>query len=310
MTTNREMFADLLAPGLRKIFFDDYNNRLSEWERIFNVETTNRKYEDDYQMGGLGKMPQKAEGQSITYDDPLSGKTLRYIPLSWGLGFRVTYEAYKDDLYGVLGKRMTMQLSKAAKWAQEVHAWGVLNDGFADSGLASGTTRCNTFDGISLFNVAHTRLDGGSQANRSSTDADLSISSLQAGIDLFEGWTDERGMPMICQPKLLVIPYQSKWVAKEILHSDGKPYTAGNEINALKDEGLDFMVSHWLTDSTNDSWFLLADKSEHSLNWFWREKPIVSSADDFDTGDAKNKCYQRFIAGVSNWVGCFGSQGA
>lgn len=310
MTTNRAGFANLLAPGLRKIFFDEYGERPLEYESIFNIETTKRKYEEDYQMGGLGAMPQKAEGQSIIYDDPLSGNTLKYIPLSWGLGFRITHEAYEDDLYGMLGKKMVAQLVKAAKYAQEVHAWGVINGGFAASATASTTTRSNTFDGYSLFNVAHSRLSGGTQANRSSTDADLSVSSLQAAFDLFEGWTDERGFPLICKPKKLVIPFQSKWIAREILNSNGKPYTANNEINSLAEEDLDYMVSHYLTDAQNDSWFLFADKSDTSLNFFWREKPGMSSADDFDTGDAKNKCYQRFVAGVSNWTGCFGSQGA
>lgn len=308
MTTTRSLFSNLLAPGLRKIYYDELKERPLEYEAIFNIETSKRKYEDDYQMAGLGTMPQKAEGNAITYDDPLSGNTRRYTHLSWGLGFRITHEAYDDDLYGMLGKKMSSQLAKSARNAQEVHAFSILNGAFAASATASTTAAANVFDTYSLCNVAHTRLGGGTQANRSSTDADLSVSSLQAAIDLFEGWTDERGISLVCRPRRLIIPYQTKWIAREILNSTAKPYTANNEINPLMDEDLSFMVSHYLTDS--DSWFLIADKGVHSLNFFWREKPRFDNSDDFDTGDAKYKGYQRFIAGVSDWKGVFGSQGA
>ena len=308
MTTTRSLFSNLLAPGLRKIYFDEMKERPSEYEGIFNIESSKRKYEDDYQMAGLGSMPQKSEGVSIIYDDPLSGNTKRYTHLSWGLGFRITHEAYEDDLYGMLGKKMSSQLAKAARNAQEVHAWAILNNAFAASATASTLAASNTFDGYSLCNVAHVRLGGGTQANRSSTDADLSVSSLQAAIDLFEGWTDERGMPLVCVPKRLIIPYQTKWIAREILNSSAKPYTANNEINPLQDEDLSFIVSHYLTDT--DSWFLIADKGVHGLNFFWREKARFDNSDDFDSGDAKYKGYQRFVAGVSDWKGVFGSQGA
>ena len=308
MTTTRSAFASLLAPGLRKIYFDELKERPLEYEAIFNIESSKRKYEDDYQMAGLGSMPEKAEGQSIIYDDPISGNTKRYTHLSWGLGFRITHEAYEDDLYGMLGKKMSSQLAKSARNAQEVHAHAILNNAFAASATASTLAAANTFDGYSLCNVAHVRLGGGTQANRSSTDADLSVSSLQAAIDLFEGWTDERGISLVCQPKRLIIPYQTKWIAREILNSSAKPYTANNEINPLMDEDLSFMVSHYLTDS--DSWFLIADKGVHGLNFFWREKPTFKESDDFDTGDAKFKGYQRFVSGVSDWKGVFGSQGA
>jgi len=79
-------------------------------------------------------------------------------------------------------------------------------------------------------------------------------------------------------------------------------------LNPLMDEDLSFMVSHYLTDP--DSWFLVADKGVHSLNFFWREKARFDNSDDFDTGDAKYKAFQRFVAGVSDWKGVFGSQGA
>src|SRR4030066_428673 len=169
-------------------------------------------------MAGLGSMPQKSEGVSTIYDDPISGNTKRYTHLSWGLGFRITHEAYEDDLYGMLGKKMSGQLAKSARNAQEVHAHAILNNAFAASATASTLAAANTFDGYSLCNVAHVRLGGGTQANRSSIDEDLS-----------------------------------------------------------------FMVSHYLTDS--DSWFLIADKGVHGLNFFWREKATFKESDDFDTGD-------------------------
>lgn len=291
-------FSNLLAPGLRKIFFDDLAERPLEYSQIANMTTTQRNFEDDYQMAGLPTMPTKPQGTAITYEDPISGATKRYTPVSFGLGFRVTQEMWDDDLYGQI-KKMPKELAMSARHAQEVNWWAVLNNAFS-------TTL--TFDGLALAHTAHTLLGGGTYANRPSTDADLSITSLQAAIDSFEGMINERGMPRAITPTRLVIPYQTKWIAREILGSSQKPYTANNEINPLMDEDLKYFVSHFLTDT--DSWFLLSEKAYHSLTFMWRTNPKFDNADDFDTGDAKFKAFMRFAVGVSDWRGVYGTTGA
>jgi hypothetical protein len=100
-----------------------------------------------------------------------------------------------------------------------------------------------------------------------------------------------------------------KQVAREILGSEFRPYTADNTVNAvIQNDSLQDMVVNYLTDS--DSWYVLADKSEHDLNFFERAAVRFQNGDDFDTGDAKFKAFQRFSVGAGEWRGLFGSLGA
>ena len=295
-------FSNLLAPGLHDIFFNQYNQWPDEYSQIFNVTSSNRAYEEDAEVAGLGKLVSKGEGVSVTYDDPMqSTNKQRYTHAAFGLGFRVTEELYADDLYGII-KKMPSSLARSAKQTTEVEAWSVLNNAFnaAKTGL----------DGVALCSTTHPniKLVGGPYSNRLATDADLSVTSLQAAIEQMENTTDDRDMNIMLKPKRLIITPSNKWMARELLNSEKKPHTADNEINALMDEDLQYFVGHYLTDS--DAWFLVTDKADHHLNFFWRKRVGFDNSDDFDSGDAKFKATMRFSVGFSGWRGIIGTPGA
>jgi phage major head subunit gpT-like protein len=295
-------FSNLLAPGLHEIFFNQYNQWPDEYSQIFNVMNSTRAYEEDAEVAGLGKLVSKGEGVSVTYDDPMqSTNKQKYTHSAFGLGFRVTEELHADDLYGII-KKMPASLARSAKQTTEVESFSVLNNAFnsAKTGL----------DGVELCSTAHPNiaLGGGPYSNRLATDADLSITSLQAAIELMESTTDDRDMNIMLKPKMLIIAPSNKWMARELLNSEKKPHTADNEINALSDEELKYFVGHYLTDS--DAWFLVTDKTDHHLNFFWRKKVAFDNSDDFDSGDAKFKATMRFSVGFSGWRGIIGTPGA
>ena len=123
-----------------------------------------------------------------------------------------------------------------------------------------------------------------------------------------EETTDDRGLLLAIKPKLLVVPPELKWTARELLGSKQKPYTADNEMNAFLDDDLTYFVWHYLTD--DDAWFLLGDKEDHELNFFWRRKLDTEGDVDFDTGDLKFKAGMRFSVKWSDWRGAYGSPGA
>ena len=294
-------FSDLLAPGLRKVFFQEFELVPLEYPRVFNVLDSQRAYEEDIKVSGLGTMPEKPEGESITYDEPKIGDKVRYTMIPFALGFRVTHEMYVDDLYGP-ARRMSQALARAARYRQEVQAWGVLNDAFAGSTYTG-------FDGLPLCHTAHTLLRGGTYANRPSTDMDLSVTAMQSALNNMEMTPDDSNMVIGgLVPSLVLIHPSNKWVAKEVLQSEYKPYTANNEINPLRDEGLQYMICHYLTDP--DAFFVLARQGVHDLNYFWRERLRLENSDDFDTGDAKFKAYQRLVTGFGEWRGVWGTSGA
>lgn len=299
----RGAFSYLLVPGLRKVFFQHLTERPEEFRQVFNAETSERAYEEDLEVAGLGTMPLKPEQTAIQYADATQGSKKRYTHKTYGLGYRVTPEMMEDDLYSTM-KKMTKELAKAARNAREVNAWNVLNNAFTTE---YGFPKLGNNE--ALIATTHTSIAGAAAgSNRAATDADLSQTALEAAILAFENLKDETGIPVVIKPKWLIVPPDIKMTARELLGSEFKPYTANNEINALIEEGLDYMVSHYLTDL--DSWFLLAGKGDHDLNFFTRQPVRFQNGDDFDTGDAKFKAFQRFSVGAGEWRGIWGSQGA
>jgi len=164
-------------------------------------------------------------------------------------------------------------------------------------------------DGLALcYNnsgTGHTLLSGGTYVNKPATDVELSITALRAAIENIEQTVDERGLLVMKRPVLLVVSPSYQWEAKEILKSAQAPYTADNQINAFSDLDLKYSVYHYFDNPK--AWFVLAPKGEHDLKFFWRTKPEFQNSDDFDTGDAKFKGFERFSVGFTDWRGVYGS---
>ena len=300
MTTFRDNQPDLIADGFRTILFDKYNSYPWEYDRIFNIETSKKNQEKDSGLSGLGAMPSKAEGESIQYDDPIQGYDVTYTHVTYGMGFRVSEEMWEDDQYGKI-KKMPNALAKSARITIEQTCANIFNNGFVTTYNSGG-------DGKALFDTDHPLSGGGTYANEPAVAADLTVSSLQAMVQAMEETQGDRGEILAIKPKLLVVPIDLKYTARELLKSSLKPYTADNEINALEDDDLKYFVWHYLTDP--DAWFLLADKEDHELNFFWRRKLDTDHDADFDTGDLKFKATMRFSTKWSDWRGAHGSPGA
>jgi hypothetical protein len=303
MTISRSQFLTLLEPKLSEIWYEVYPQYPLEFSRYLNVKSTQKATITDYKMTDFGSLRYKAEGANIQYDDPIGEVTKQAQPVRFALGYKITDEAKKHELYGMFDK-IEGSLMKSAVDGQETVAALVMNNGFgttnADGYSATG------FDGLQLFSTAHTRLDGGAtQRNRPSTDADLGVTALQQALIDFENWKDDRGRPSMIRPKLLIISPEDKFTARELLGSEYKPGTANNEINALKEEGLSFMVSHYKTD--NDAWFLQGDK--HGAHFVWEERPRNGMDEDFDAEVIKRKLVQGFVVYHNEWRGFWGTSG-
>src|SRR6266446_1097324 len=93
----RGQFSQLLAPALYDIIYDDLEMHPEEFSQLFNVETSDRAYEEDQLIAGFGTVPEKLEGTPISYDNGIQGGTYRLQHVSYGLGFQVTREMWDDD---------------------------------------------------------------------------------------------------------------------------------------------------------------------------------------------------------------------
>lgn len=303
MAFNTGQGSRLLAPGLRNVLFQAYQEKATVYDKIFNTKTSTRNYEEDLEFVGLGVMVEKPEGESVTYSTPTQGGVKRYTHVSFGGGFRVTREMMDDDLYGVVkgrAGRMAKELGKGARAVREVRSANVFNNGFS---TADGFTKNGTAE--TLFNTAHTQLQAATFSNRGAVD--LSQAGLEAAIISFRKLTDENGIPIIVMPETLLVPPELIMVARELLGSEYRPYEANNTVNPTRADKLSMQDWNYLTDT--DAWFVVAGKSDHDLNFITRTDLEYQYDDDFDTGDMKNKAFQRFSVGYGDWRGTYGSPG-
>ena len=298
MTVTRAQFQILLEPKLRNIWNESFPPRPTEFTRFLNVSSSKKAAETDYKMTGLGPMQTKTEGADISYGDPIPGSTKVYTHTSNALGYRVTAEMIRHEQYGQIAK-LERSLMRSALDKQETDGAGVLNNAFSTSytGFTSGE---------SLISTSHALLDGGTaQANRPSTDVSLGVTALQNAVQQFHLWKDDRSRPFISVPRLLIVHPNDLMVARELIGSEYKPGTSNNEINALREDGLQYMVSHYVTDT--NAWFVLGDT--HDLNFIWDLMHTTDMTEDFDSKDIKRSLVQAYSTGFGEWRGLYGSSG-
>lgn len=290
-------FTRLFIPGLRGALFESYGRYAPVYQKIFNVMTSNRQYEEDFTMQGLTNFTAKSEGNLISYEDFFPGNRQTYTHSTYAKGVRVTEEAVEDDLYGPM-RKVGRSLGIAARSTIETRAALIFNSGFVTTDFTAG-------DAAALFSASHTREDGGANLSNTSTAAALSVSSLETALIELRTELDGVGKRIELMPRLLVIPPDLEYTAKQVLKSAYLPGSADNDVNPI--EGLlEVIVWPYLTDT--NAWFIVCD--QHDLKWFWRRQLHTRTEEDFQTGDMMFKGRMRFSFGVNEWRGVHGNQGA
>lgn len=299
MTMNRGGFSYLIAPGFRKIVFETYKERPIEGSVITNSGSSKRAYEEDFPIAGFGTLQTKPEGGSVIYQDGIQGAKKRYLWTTYGLAYRITQEMYDDDLYGIMGGRMSKALGRSARNNEEIVRHAPFNSAFDTTVIGFEATK-------SLCSTTHATLRGATISNRPATDTDFGLIPLQAAVEAFATLTDESGIPVLFIPKRVIYDPGDHWIVNAVLKSQNLPGTNQNDINQIAQEGISPHMSHYFTD--HDQWFVQADN--HDVNYYDRKPFTFSNFDDFDTNDAKFKGTRRNGSGFGDWRGIYGSPGA
>jgi hypothetical protein len=301
MAISRAQLLKELLPGLNALFGLEYKRYAEEHKEIYEVENSERSFEEEVKLSGFAAAPVKNEGQAIAYDNGQEAWTARYTHETIAYGFSITEEAVEDNLYDSLSARYTKALARSMAYTKQIKAAYPLNNGFSSY---------NSGDGVTLFSTAHPLVSGGTNSNRPSTGADLNETSLEAAVIQIAAWTDERGLLIAARPNKLIIPPSLMFVATRLLETELRTGTSDNDINALKNNGSipgGYTVNHFLTDT--NGWFLSTDVP-NGMKHFVRA-PLVTAMDgDFDTGNARYKARERYSFGVSDPLGIFGSPGS
>ena len=302
MAISRAQLLKELLPGLNALFGLEYARYGEEHKEIYETETSERSFEEETKLSGFSAAPVKNEGSAIAYDNAQEAWTTRYNHETIALGFSITEEAIEDNLYDSLSARYTKGLARAMAYTKQIKAAAILNNGFS-AAYTGG-------DGVSLFSTSHPLVNGGTNSNTPSTQADLNETSLEAAVIQIAAWTDERGLLIAAKPRKLISPPALQFVATRLLDTELRVGTNNNDINALKNNGSipeGYTINHYLTDT--NAWFLTTDVP-NGLKHFVRT-PLQNSMDgDFDTGNVRYKARERYSFGWSDPLGVFGSSGS
>lgn len=300
-TITTGQIAKLLWPGLNARWGAKYNEHPAEWRDLVDVSSSDMSYEEDQEMTGFGLAPIKPQGAPTAYDTAQQGVTSRYTHIAYSLGFVITREAVKDNLYEKVGMQRTGSLAFSMRQTKENVVANMYNRSTNGSYVGG--------DGVSLLSASHPTL-AGNQSNLLATAADLSEASLEDLCIMIGQATNSRGMKISIKPRSLVIPIQLQFEAARILRSALQNDTANNAINALKALGMfpdGVKPNHYLTDP--DAFFIRTDVDE-GLKLFQREEVEFAQDTDFDTSNLKYKAYERYSTGWSDWRGLYGTPGA
>lgn len=313
MAINRSSIAKELLPGLNAIFGMEYGEVDNEHEPLYEVEQSDRAFEEEVLFTGFGTAPVKGEGAAVQYDDAQEGYTARYTHETVALAFAVTEEAMEDNLYDTFAKLRARGLARAMANTKQVKAADVFNNGFSTSYLGG--------DGVALFSASHPTVGNGNQSNTLGA-TDLSEASLETALITISKAKDDRGILIGAQAESLHVPSDLAFTADQILNSQMTTVigvnpndtsigaTNQNKINSIRNQGLvpgGFFVNRRFTDT--NAWYLKTDVP-NGTKMFVRAPLATKMEPDFDTGNLRFKARERYSFGWSDWRGFYGASGS
>jgi hypothetical protein len=293
MAINRSSIAKELLPGLNAVFGIEYGEVNEEHKPLYEIESSDRAFEEEVLFTGFGGAPVKGEGSAVVYDDASESYTARYTAETVALAFAVTEEAMEDNLYDTFAKLRAKGLARSMANTKQQKAADLYNNGFAT----------NQGDGVPMFSAAHPVVGSGTVTN-------ITAATLEASIIQIQKTTDDRGILIGANAESLHIPTDLLFTADQLLNTPGSTGTANNDINAVRHLGVipdGFYVNRRFTDV--NAWFIRTNVP-NGTKMFNRTPLQTKMEPDFDTGNLRFKARERYSFGVSDWRGWFGNQGA
>ena len=299
MPINRASISKELLPGLNAVFGMEYGEVNDEHLPLYEIENSDRSFEEEVLFTGFGAAPTKNEGAAVVYDDAGESFTARYTNETIALAFSITEEAMEDNLYDTFAKLRAKGLARAMAHTKQVKAAKLYNEGFT---TAQG-------DGVSLFNASHPTVGDGNQSNVGTAEA-ISEASLESAVIAIQKFKDDRGILIGSSAVSLHVPVDLMFTCDVLLNTPGIVGSADNDINSVRNLGVfpsGYFTNRRFTDT--NAFFIKTDVPNGSK--MFNRTPLQTKMEpDFDTGNLRFKARERYSFGVSDWRGWFGNQGA
>ena len=299
MPINRASISKELLPGLNAVFGMEYGEVNDEHLPLYEIENSDRSFEEEVLFTGFGAAPTKNEGAAVVYDDAGESFTARYTNETIALAFAITEEAMEDNLYDTFAKLRAKGLARAMAHTKQVKAAKLYNEGFT---TAQG-------DGQPLFSASHPTVQDGNQSNIG-TAAAISEASLESAVIAIQKFKDDRGILIGSSAVSLHIPVDLMFTADVLLNTPGIVGSADNDINSVRNLGVfpsGYFTNRRFTDT--NGYFIKTDVPNGSK--MFNRTPLQTKMEpDFDTGNLRFKARERYSFGVSDWRSYVGNEGA
>jgi hypothetical protein len=266
------------------------------WSSLFNVKSSKRMTEQIPTFAGLGLFEDMIENGSVNYDNMVQGPYKSYTHVQYGLGYQIGWMAAQQDLDG-FSKKYATHLKRSLRMSLET-----LGASFFDGTFATYTTA----DGEYVCDTDHKYVRGAGEFSNKTTAA-LGHTALETALVAFMNQKDLQGLPqpqnpskILCKPDLA--PMLHELLQSPMRHdttTHAKSYVFGKVAPVI-----------WPFLSSSTAWWILGDKKNTEINWYWNAKPQTSHGFHFDSHTAKTKVLFICSFGASDPRAIYGSTGA
>jgi len=297
-------FADLLKPGLRRVFDIGMSRPRPMMEMLFGQEVSTR-YEEQYQgMGAQGLVP-PFDG-TVPYHDFDAGYRTDIRNYEFAMGMQVERRLVDDDQFNQIRRRAS-NMTDSFNTTIEADAANIFINGFTDSGTNRMGASTNGGDGVGLLSTAHPH----GPANTNNTQANeatlaLNIGNLDTTRQAMRNFTDDKDQLLGVNPDLLLVPPELERTATQLVNERAiyEPGSAQYDVNMFSGR---FRPVVWDRLTDPNAWFLIDSVlMKQHLIWQWRIRPEFAEAEDFDGLTAKFRGYMRYGIGWTDWRWIYG----
>ena len=300
-----ENWADLLEPGLRRVFDQAIGRNKSMIPLLFNTVSSKKAAEHDTSYGALGTSGWNFEdSDTVQYGDFNQGYKVTATHVEFARGIQIKRKLYDDEQYGVMAKAARI-LADSAFSQREKAAAGVFINAFTDSGTTGEGFPIAGYDSVGLCSAAHPYSEYDSTAQNNESTLSLTKANVAATRQAMMAFTDDKGDLINIVPDVLLVPPELEDDALVIVKSTQDPASANNAINPQAGR-FQVVVWNYLTDS--NSWFTI-DKGtmkEH-LIWYNRIPLEFKQEENFDSIVAKYRAYMRYSRIWTNYIWVYGN---
>ena len=269
--------ARLLQEGINAIATIEYKDYEMEYDKIFDSESSDKAYELDVSLSGMGLAVLKPEGTAIEYDGEKQDWTTTYTHAVYSLGTIITMEAQMNNKYRDLMMKAGKMLKRSLVHTDEQLAANIINNAYSDL----------IGDGKPLFSTTLLLGKGGTFANCFTVVTPFSRAAVEDATIAIEDFRDGAGLLIDARAMSLHGPRQLRYDFDRVLASRFEPDSGNNAINPVAGifpEG--YHINHRFTSSTE--WFVKTN-IEHGFKIFNRMGYTFEQDNDFGTSNFRSK---------------------